>query len=282
VRNMALVELTLDGERNKVDEAIVDLRRMQPLGGYCLKFSGGKDSQAIYHLSKMAGVEFRAQYDVTTVDPPELIEFIRENYADVVFNYPETTMWKLIPKKRIPPTRVIRYCCDVFKEKGCPNMNMILTGVRWKESRRRGKRHKVEICQAYKKKTFLHPVISWEESDVWEFLNGIRSKHCCLYDEGWSRIGCVGCPMANSEVRERELNRYPKIRDAYWRAFGRMLEEIKREKAYAFEEFTKWKSPDDVMEWWLHGTEQFYDKHFIDGQQYLFNGDYYEHYELEA
>ena len=85
--------------------------------GYYLAFSGGKDSVVLYTLAKMAHVKFQAHYHLTTVDPPELVRFIRNEYPSVVFEYPELTMWDLIVKKQIPPTRKVRYCCDIFYRK---------------------------------------------------------------------------------------------------------------------------------------------------------------------
>lgn len=274
-KDLALVEHTLFGVEDKVDYAIRHLRMLEPSEGYCLKFSGGKDSQVIYHLAKEAGVNFRAQYDLTTVDPPELVYFIRENYPDVVINRPKTTMWRLIVKKKMPPTRLVRYCCDVFKEQGCPWNNRIITGVRWQESPRRKGRNMVETCQRDKGKEFINPIVNWSEADVWEYLDG--RPHCSLYDEGWGRIGCIGCPMAKTQNRERELARYPKFADAYLRAFDRMLQAIKVHKGQNWQESTKWKTAEDVYNWWLYGAEKTYQQ-YDDGL--LFHGDYYEQFDI--
>jgi len=81
---LALVKHTLFGIDDKVGYAIKHLRMLEPPSRYCLKFSGGKDSQAIYHLAKEAGVNFRAQYDLTTVNPPELVHFIRDYYPNEI------------------------------------------------------------------------------------------------------------------------------------------------------------------------------------------------------
>lgn len=81
---MSLIEYDLFGQkRDKVQTAIDRLRAFEPKDGYFLAFSGGKDSQCIYHLAKMAGVKFDAHYHVTSVDPPELVQFIKAQYPDV-------------------------------------------------------------------------------------------------------------------------------------------------------------------------------------------------------
>ena len=72
-----LVEQTLYGTVDKVAEAIHILREYEPDEGYYVAFSGGKDSLCVYWLTKIAGVKADYHYSFTTVDPPELIKFIR-------------------------------------------------------------------------------------------------------------------------------------------------------------------------------------------------------------
>lgn len=278
---MALVQDTLFGREDKVEKAIQRLKAFEPKEGYYVAFSGGKDSQCVYHLCKLAGVKFDAHYSVTSVDPPELVRFIRENYPDVEFQFqywndgkPEhyykdgrpkpITMWNLIADHTIPPTRMVRYCCDALKESGGGG-RVVVTGVRWAESVRRkelhavvdirtsakqlheeaqknptykengrkdsinfmddndGSRRMVEQCYM-RKRTTINPIVDWEEEDVWEFLNEVvKVPHCCLYDEGWTRIGCIGCPLAGKKEMLRSFERYPKYRDAYIRAFEQMI-----------------------------------------------------------
>lgn len=144
---MALNQLSisLDGRiRDKVQQSIDILKTFEPPDGYYLAFSGGKDSQCIYHLAQMAGVKFDAHYAVTSVDPPELVRFIRKNYPDVKFEIPHdrdgkpVTMWSLIANHTIPPTRKSRYCCQDLKEVG-GKYRVTMTGVRKAESVNRKK-----------------------------------------------------------------------------------------------------------------------------------------------
>ena len=115
---------------NRVDTAIKRLRSFEPPEGYFLAFSGGKDSQVIYHLALESGVKFETHYSVTTVDPPELLRFIKKNYPDVIWDRPNKTMWQLIVENAMPPTRRIRYCCRELKEdKG--EGRIVVTGIRW-------------------------------------------------------------------------------------------------------------------------------------------------------
>lgn len=269
-----LIEYDIEGNKiDKVQTAIDMLRALEPEEGYYVAFSGGKDSQCVAELCRMAGVKHELHYSLTTVDPPELVQFIKKQYPEAWENqhveyWPDTgeaiTMWNLIPFKRVPPTRLARYCCNVLKEPGGIG-RVTVTGVRWAESANRrnnqghititnaGKKDKkkledigvkfteapkggvvlnydndttkdaVEMCYR-RRKTLVNPIITWEDDDVWEFLNDVaKVPHCKLYDQGWKRLGCIGCPMSPNRVRE--MDAYPAFKRAYMSAFTRMLRE---------------------------------------------------------
>ena len=232
----------------KIDRAIGAIQHFEPLEGYYLAFSGGKDSIVCKELLIMAGVKYDAHYNVTTVDPPELVRYIKEHHSDVIFDRPSKTMWELIPKKKMPPTRIVRYCCDVLKEGGGTG-RFVVTGVRWAESPRRKntremvemftkskakqelenkkvflmsdneeKRRMIETCPT-KGKYILNPIVDWEDDDVWEFIKQRNLPYCELYDQGFKRLGCVGCPMGGKKNRTKGFERWPQYRKAYIRAF---------------------------------------------------------------
>lgn len=100
-----LKEQTLFGEIDKVDLAIRRIKLHEPPEGYYVAFSGGKDSCVILDLVKRAGVKFDAHINLTTVDPPEVIRFVRQQYPEVIMEKPQISMKKLIEKKGILPTR---------------------------------------------------------------------------------------------------------------------------------------------------------------------------------
>ncbi len=254
--------------RSKALIAIERLRRFEPEDGYWLAFSGGKDSQAIYHLCQEAGVRFDPHYNLTTVDPPELVRFIREQYPDVVVDRPELTMWELIVKKRMPPTRLARFCCDHLKERGGYGQTVI-TGVRWQESAKRLNGRGLVELNAYHKtkliigndgpaaegiyratpiatKHIVNPIIDWSTSEVWQYLASLGVPHCSLYDEGFKRLGCVGCPQGGSKQQRRDFERWPKYKASYIRAFDRMLTNRIRDGLK-----TQWENGEQVMTWWI-------------------------------
>lgn len=131
----------------KIKRSIEFLKSFEPEDGYYLAFSGGKDSVVCKALLDMAGCKYDATYHVTSVDPPELVRFIKEANPDVnmeIPHYPDdyrvealrgkpVTMWNLIPHKLMPPTRLVRYCCSCLKESGGDGRKTV-TGVRWAES----------------------------------------------------------------------------------------------------------------------------------------------------
>lgn len=136
----------------KVQKSLERLRLFCPEEGYYLAFSGGKDSVVCKALLDMSGCKYDATYRVTTVDPPELVRFIKNQHPDVkreVPRYAESmkektlagkpiTMWNLIPYHLMPPTRIARYCCEYLKESGGDG-RVTVTGVRWEESVNRKK-----------------------------------------------------------------------------------------------------------------------------------------------
>lgn len=238
-----LIEHTLWGPRDKVQVAIERLRQFEPEAGYYLAFSGGKDSITIYRLAQMAGVKFDAHYNITTVDPPELVRFIKGQYPEVERHRPEMSMWRLMYKKHFPPLRQRRYCCDVLKEGGGSGRSVV-TGVRWAESPRRKRRHLVETCFKDGTKTYINPVIDWLDEDVWEFIKTERISYCSLYDEGFPRLGCILCPM--SAHPEKDAVRWPKYAAQYIRTFDKIIDwHLSRGKKMI------WCSGEEMFAWWI-------------------------------
>lgn len=295
----------------KVKKSIERIQRFNPQSfsrsdSYYLAFSGGKDSVVCKVLMEMAGVKYDAHYRVTSVDPPELVRFIKEKYPDVKREIPHytewgggsyggedmvgkpITMWNLIPIKQMPPTRIARYCCEFLKESGGDG-RLTVTGVRWEESVNRAKKQGIATIRGGKRlakelednpyfringnggavlvndnaesraivdgcvtrhKTCLNPIIDWTEKDVWEFIKAENIPYCGLYDEGFPRIGCIGCPMARIRGRELEFLRWPKYKDNYIRTFDRMLKRrIANGKMNG-----SWRmgtTAQDVFNWWM-------------------------------
>ncbi len=248
----------------------------QPL---IITVSGGKDSDVLLHLAEKSGIKFEAHHNLTTADAPETVYHIRSTFAALEekgikcsINYPTykgkgVSMWSLIPQKLIPPTRLIRYCCEILKEQNGKN-RMIATGVRWAESTKRKNRAVYEKPHREKEKRILindnsntrmlfencrlkakrvcNPIIDWTDNDIWDYINSEKIKTNELYQCGFQRVGCIGCPLAEKSKRGFEFARFPIYKQNYIRAFDKML--LEREKRG---KETKWKTGEEVFRWWV-------------------------------
>ncbi len=245
-----LIQNTLFGIVNKENIAIERIKLFEPKKGYYLAFSGGKDSCVIKHLTARSGVKFNSYFNLTTVDPPELLKFIRENHPDVEWLRPPITMYRLIVKKLMPPTQSARYCCEYLKEYSGDN-ETLLTGLRWQESYKRSKRKMVENCYRNPTKKYVNPIIDWTSDDVWEYIKKYSLKYCSLYDEGFSRIGCLFCPLSQRKGMLRDAKRWPKVRAAYVLAFEKMIKNRTQQGKK-----TTWETGEDVYSWWVRNIKK--------------------------
>lgn len=243
--------------------------------------SGGKDSAVICKLAENAGIPFEICHSHTTADAPETVYHVRKRakeyeekgikYTIILPTYQgkRTSMWDLIPKKLMPPTRIARYCCAVLKETAGKD-RFIVTGVRWAESVKRTEtrgtlevltsdrrkklilnndneddRQLFENCQM-KGKRVCNPIIDWTDRNVWDYLTDQKVEANPLYNEGFCRVGCIGCPMAGTKARYAWFARWPGFQRNYIRTFDRMLD---ARKARGLP--TEWRTGEDVFHRWM-------------------------------
>jgi phosphoadenosine phosphosulfate reductase len=235
--------------QEKIDTSIALIRKTEKLAlkysdeGFHLAFSGGKDSQVIYELAKMSGVKFQGYFYKTSVDPKELLSFIRVNYPDVIWFRPKLTMFQLILKKKSLPTRKTRFCCEYIKEKQGLN-RVVIIGIRRSESVKRSKRIEfTSDCKNGCDKNLLSPILNWTDADVWKFLSIRNISTCSLY-QTQLRIGCVGCPMSNNRLKELISN--PNIMRAYINTAQKVIER-NPDKSFAHH----FINGQDAFNWWI-------------------------------
>lgn len=132
----------MNTEKEKI--AIERLKTFEPeTEPYYLCYSGGKDSDVIRILALLAGVRHEIHHNLTSVDAPETIHYVK-SIPDIIIDVPHDkdgsriSMWSLIVKKGLPPLRIMRYCCSELKEQGGKS-RMKITGVRAAESVKRAK-----------------------------------------------------------------------------------------------------------------------------------------------
>ena len=219
---------------------------------------------------------------LTSVDPPEVIRFVKRQYPEVTLIKPKASIYQIAVQKNLLPTQRVRWCCNEYKENAGAG-RVTLIGIRHQESTRRAKRNEVEIssrkfsgtlegfeqyreeklkrpkrpscvpsvasdhrssaassgtvygtkgvnitnatsertvgCISGKESLLISPIIHWTERDVWEFLNRVvMVPHCELYDQGWRRIGCIGCPMSSYRHKLMENRRWPHVRQHWIKA----------------------------------------------------------------
>jgi phosphoadenosine phosphosulfate reductase len=253
---------------------------------YYLAYSGGKDSDTILILAELAGVRYEAVHNLTTADAPETVYYVRSK-PNVRIDKPELSMWQLIPKKLITPTQLIRYCCSELKERGGQGRRVVTGVRQAESIRRKKNSGLVQIMNKRKdivkkaeklgiefvpnskgglvlnndndesrelvedcyiqSKVLINPIYDWTDSDVWEFLRHYGCKSNPLYECGFKRIGCIGCPMGHKH-RYFEFNRYPKYKENYIRAFERML---KTRAERGLKPQKSWKTGEEVFKWWM-------------------------------
>lgn len=216
-----------------------------------VSYSGGKDSDVILQLAKESGVPFRVTHNLTTADPPDNVYYIRgvfrqlrEEGIDCRINVPRRSLWRIMRETLVIPSRIMRVCCAELKERKMPDAPYIVTGVRWAESAGRRKKSGIATVHTASDRTarpakggllttddassrrlfeqcamrgvrVLNPIIDWSDDDVWDFLHSRGIEGNPLYKEGWTRVGCVGCPLAGRRARELAFARYPKLYKAW-------------------------------------------------------------------
>ena len=285
------IELNIDEVMSKVSPSLakkieysIDLirksekmaLRLDPENGFHNTFSGGKDSQVLYHLVKLSGVKAKTHMNLTSVDPPEVIRFVKTQYPDVELIKPKMSIYEACKKEGILPTRTIRWCCAEFKETGGAG-KVTLIGIRKEESARRAKRgeistnikgkrteetfdqwseheEKMVTCVGGKDKILVSPIIYWTERDVWEFVNTNRIPHCKLYDEGYSRIGCICCPMSSYRHKLRDIRKYPHVKRGWLKAIQWLID-----NGYVNRNF---QDAETGFRWWISGKS--FDKFYAD------------------
>lgn len=236
-----------------IDKEIACLQCFTPNDGqpYWGCFSGGKDSVVIKELARLAGVPIEWHYNITTIDPPELVHFIRDVHPDVRRDGPKNGNFFTRMLVNGFPTRTVRWCCKEYKEATIPEGRRMVMGIRAAESPRRRTAWKQVTRHRGTGDWVINPIIGWTTEDVWNFIRERGLPYCKLYDEpGVTRLGCIGCPMGMSKGKQRQFARWPRYERAWREAFRKLWERRTRGgKSCAMSlRFSSWE---EVWEWWL-------------------------------
>lgn len=243
--------------QKKVDRAIKLIQQAGRDGQVVeVDYSGGKDSDVILELTKMSGINYRAIYKNTTIDPPHTIAHAKEMGAEIM--PPKYRFFELVEQKG-SPSRFIRYCCAYLKEYKI--LDRAIMGVRKAESTKRAAMYNEPTqCRFYGSKKehveAFYPILEWSNQDVVDFIEerGIK-VHPLYYREDGSidasrRVGCMCCPLASVKKRLQEFKKYPRMLRLYLKAMKKFREthpDSRNVQRYS-----------DIYEWAVR--EMFYEK----------------------
>ena len=186
-----------------------------------LCYSGGKDSDVILELAKMANVKFRAIYKNTTIDPPMTLAHVKEMGVEIM--PPKKPFIKILQENGFP-SRNRRFCCGFLKEYKI--LDNAIVGIRKSESKKREELYKEPmVCKYYSRKrehvNHWLPILEWSDKDVETFIKERNIKcHPMYYDMSGvfhveTRLGCMCCPIASKKKRIEEFLKRPKMVKMY-------------------------------------------------------------------
>ncbi|KQC05558.1 MAG: phosphoadenosine phosphosulfate reductase [Methanoculleus sp. SDB] len=221
-----------------------------------VSFSGGKDSTAVLHLARKAGVT-QAFFIDTGIEFPETVDFVASQGVDIIRKAGD--FWQAVEKAG-PPGKDHRWCCKLLK---LHPLKIYLSGIgpcvtvqgnRWYESWNRADLDETSQNPANPLQLNISPIRNWRALEVFLYIWWQELPINPLYEKGLERIGCYLCPAVLESEYEMIWILHPEfarrwdeflerwaakkgLPDAYcawglwrWRALPPKMRELCREK----------------------------------------------------
>ncbi|MGL4731558.1 MAG: phosphoadenosine phosphosulfate reductase family protein [Clostridium sp.] len=176
-----------------------------------VSFSGGKDSTVVSDLviKALGKPEIIHIFGDTTLEFPMTMEYTKRFKKDnlrtpVLSARNKDKNFYDICEVVGPPSRVMRWCCIIFKTGAITkkistifkSKTKVLTfyGIRRSESISRSKYERTTDSPKITKQKVASPIIDWFDFDVWLYLLTAKVDFNDAYKLGYSRVGCWCCP----------------------------------------------------------------------------------------
>ena len=176
-----------------------------------VSFSGGKDSTVTSDIVMRALSEPKILhiFGDTTLEFPETMRYVdrfkkERPQTPVLSSRNKDKDFEELCKLVGPPSRVMRWCCTIFKTGAIQrkiktlfrNKNKIITfyGIRRSESASRSKYERETEGSKITKQITISPIIDWMDFDVWLYMLTTKIDFNYAYRLGYARVGCWCCP----------------------------------------------------------------------------------------
>ncbi|NLN08382.1 MAG: aminotransferase class V-fold PLP-dependent enzyme [Methanoculleus thermophilus] len=209
-----------------------------------VSFSGGKDSTAVLHLARKAGVE-KAFFIDTGIELPETVEFVASQGVEIIQKGGD--FFQAVEKAG-PPGKDHRWCCKLLK---LHPLKIYLAGTapcvtiqgnRWYESWNRAELDETSQNPANPLQLNISPIRSWRALEVFLYLWWQKVPINPLYDMGLERIGCYLCPAALESEYEGLRVMHPELTDRWDEFLIRWAEKNGLPEAYHRWGLWRWRA----------------------------------------
>lgn len=224
-----------------------------------VSFSGGKDSTVtqdivVKALSEPSIIHI---FGDTTLEFPITYEYVKRFKANnrrtpvLIAKNKDKDFYELC-KTIGPPSRVMRWCCTIFKTGAITrkisatfkDKEKVLTfqGIRRSESSARSKYDKVSSDSKIMKQKVISPIIDWMDFDIWLYILATGIDFNDSYKLGYSRVGCWCCPNNSSWAQYLSSIYMPEQHNKWRDSLIEFAEKIGKPDADVYVDEGKWKA----------------------------------------